>query len=571
MRRRTPRHGAQTATPFFRHDGAASRRARSTAYPAGTRWRGRTPGSRGRPRGGTALRAQIDARTNSAILTRSVTARAIGQRHARRMAGNRSRSTCSANLISPNRPATIAVTAGIRKTMPTNSPSVATMARTRREQRAAHARRSDRPSSRLHRRRRARRSVDAQADRNNDKQKTTASPMALRRTARNGGDSISRTAPWSRHRAFRLSTGKRSDRIGPARTRSDARPATPRRFTPRPGRAWCPSLSHPRPMPRLSPAHFSQPPPPRGGAAFGATAASGRCVSSSSSALVRPVSPRARRIMARRRRCVVIEAADRVGGRFATDTRAFGVPFDHGAHRMDGAKRIDPVAELATVPARRLSGAPGQRLRIGRRFAREGEMEDPLAAWCAASRTIGDSGAPHLPMSPVRRYCRRSPRPRAVRVALGRFAASKISTRFPPTTSPRQSSAITMHSAARAWERSLRSSPTACRCSSTAVTLINTWGRTNLDVRTTKGWWRASAVIVTASTGVLSAGKIQFDPALPRRYLDAIAKLPLGSYDRIALELEGNPLGSRSDELMFEKASGNQTRCPAGCCRRRSR
>jgi hypothetical protein len=94
---------------------------------------------------------------------------------------------------------------------------------------------------------------------------------------------------------------------------------------------------------------------------------------------------------------------------------------------------------------------------------------------------------------------------------------------------------------------------------STAVTTITTWGRSNLDVETTRGRFQASAVIITASTAVLAGGKINFNPALPKRHVDAIAKLPLGSYDRIALELEGNPLGARSDDLMCEKASGNRT------------
>jgi len=33
----------------------------------------------------------------------------------------------------------------------------------------------------------------------------------------------------------------------------------------------------------------------------------------------------------------------------------------------------------------------------------------------------------------------------------------------------------------------------------------------------------------------------------------------LGSYDHVAIELAGNPLGLQSDELMFEKASGTRT------------
>jgi hypothetical protein len=57
---------------------------------------------------------------------------------------------------------------------------------------------------------------------------------------------------------------------------------------------------------------------------------------------------------------------------------------------------------------------------------------------------------------------------------------------------------------------------------------------------------------------VLTSGKIRFDPE-PRRHVDAAAKLTLGSYDHIALQLPGNPLRLLDDELVFEKAEGTKT------------
>jgi monoamine oxidase len=58
---------------------------------------------------------------------------------------------------------------------------------------------------------------------------------------------------------------------------------------------------------------------------------------------------------------------------------------------------------------------------------------------------------------------------------------------------------------------------------------------------------------------VLSARKIKFDPELPKRQLDAFGRLKLGSYDHVALELPGNPLGLRTDELILEKSNGPRT------------
>jgi monoamine oxidase len=93
---------------------------------------------------------------------------------------------------------------------------------------------------------------------------------------------------------------------------------------------------------------------------------------------------------------------------------------------------------------------------------------------------------------------------------------------------------------------------------STPATRIS-WGGRGVEVETAQGKIDARAAIVTASTNVIAAGKIRFAPDLPKRQLDAIERLRLGSYDHVVLELTGNPLGLRTDELVFEKSSGPRT------------
>jgi monoamine oxidase len=83
--------------------------------------------------------------------------------------------------------------------------------------------------------------------------------------------------------------------------------------------------------------------------------------------------------------------------------------------------------------------------------------------------------------------------------------------------------------------------------------------RQNIAVETPKGTITARAVIVTASTGVIGSGRIKFTPDLPKPQLDACNRLSLGSYDHIALELVGNPLGLQSDDLVFEKSNDART------------
>src|SRR5258708_2022185 len=99
----------------------------------------------------------------------------------------------------------------------------------------------------------------------------------------------------------------------------------------------------------------------------------------------------ARRLAAAGKRFALCEAADQVGGRCIPDTRTFGGPYDRVAHWIYAAD-IKPVAKLATQPGLDIYPAPpGQRMRIGRRYAREGEMEDFLASVVRANTAIADA------------------------------------------------------------------------------------------------------------------------------------------------------------------------------------
>src|ERR1700682_3925000 len=99
----------------------------------------------------------------------------------------------------------------------------------------------------------------------------------------------------------------------------------------------------------------------------------------------------ARRIQAANRRVIVVEATGQIGGRCLTDTGTFDVPFDRGARWMHNPD-TNPMIKLArnagleTYPA-----PPGQKIRVGRRNARAGEIEYFLAALVRANRAIDDA------------------------------------------------------------------------------------------------------------------------------------------------------------------------------------
>jgi monoamine oxidase len=78
-------------------------------------------------------------------------------------------------------------------------------------------------------------------------------------------------------------------------------------------------------------------------------------------------------------------------------------------------------------------------------------------------------------------------------------------------------------------------------------------------VETPAGKIAARAAVVTVSSNVLAAGNIKFTPELPKRHLDAAAKLSLGSYDHIALQLPGNPLGLGRDDIIIEQSNSTRT------------
>jgi monoamine oxidase len=267
----------------------------------------------------------------------------------------------------------------------------------------------------------------------------------------------------------------------------------------------------------------------------------------------------ARRVAAAKRRCLLLEASDRIGGRCLTDTRPFGVPWDRGAHWLH-TPDINPVAKLAGQTGLDIYPAPpGQKIRIGRRYAREGEMEDFLAALVRTNRAIGEAArkadlscAHALPKDLLDwRH--------TVEFVLGPFGCSKdlgeVSAMDFARSIERDSDAFCRQGLGALIAKLADGLPVRLGA---PVRQIDLTGRGIAEIALARGSLTARGVIVTVSTGVLAAGKIKFAPE-PKRQLDAAGSLRLGSYDRIALELPDNPLGLERDDLVFEKTQGTRT------------
>jgi monoamine oxidase len=268
----------------------------------------------------------------------------------------------------------------------------------------------------------------------------------------------------------------------------------------------------------------------------------------------------ARRVAAAGRRFALLEATDHVGGRCITDNRTFGVPYDRGAHWLH-MPDLNPVAKLASRTGLDIYPAPqGQKLRIGRRFAREGELEEFLAATVRANRAIQAAAAGKTDVSCAQALPKELGdwRP-AVEFVLGPFGCGKnldeISAVDFARSAERDVDAFCRQGLGALLVKLAIELPV--QFGVPALRLVST--RPAVEIETPRGRLIARAVIVTAPASVLTAGKIKFVPDLPKRHLDALAKLTLGSYDHVAIELKGNPLALQSDDLVFEKASGPRT------------
>jgi len=269
----------------------------------------------------------------------------------------------------------------------------------------------------------------------------------------------------------------------------------------------------------------------------------------------------ARRLASAGVRFTLVEATDHVGGRCVTDTTTFRMPFDRGAHWIYGPD-TNPLMKLAGPSGLNVYAAPSsQRVRIGRRHAREGELEDFLSAIVRSNRAIREAARGKTDVSCAQAL----PRDlgdwrRSVEFALGPYGCARdlaeVSAMDYARSAERDTSAFCRQGYGALLSKLAESIPVELNA---PVTRIDTSRGARVEVETAKGVVEGRYAIVTVSTGVLAAGDLKVDRGLPKRQLDALSQLKLGSYDHVALDLAGNPLGLQRDDLVFEKADGART------------
>jgi monoamine oxidase len=268
----------------------------------------------------------------------------------------------------------------------------------------------------------------------------------------------------------------------------------------------------------------------------------------------------ARRIVAANRKVIVLEATGQIGGRCLTDTTTFDAPFDRGARWIHNPD-TNPMIKLARSVGLEIVPAPlGQKIRIGRRNARAGEVEELLATLVRANRAIDDASRGRTDVS-----CASS-----LPKDLGDWAGT-IEFLLGANATGKDLKDLSAIDKIRAQDRSA-----ALACRQGLGTLIAklgdglpvslstpaariAWSGRDVTVETAAGKIAARAAIITASSNVLTSGMIKFAPDLPKRTLDAASKVSLGSYDHIVLQLPGNPLGLARDDVVIEQSKDMRT------------
>ncbi len=267
----------------------------------------------------------------------------------------------------------------------------------------------------------------------------------------------------------------------------------------------------------------------------------------------------ARRLTTAGRSCLVLEASERIGGRCVTDTTRFGRPCDLGAHWLHAA-RATPFPALARDLGVAVRASDGEEtLRIGRRRADDGEFDTFSHGVEAFAQAIQEAGRQGIDVAASQMLPR----------GLG-SVADLVAFTVGPNDCGKDLDHISTLDFARSREGTnqlftggygaflARLAEGLPITTGVAVTRIDRSGR-RVAVETTAGRLEAAAVIVTASTDVLARGGIRFDPPLPADQEDALAGLSLGVYERVVLEIPGNPFHFHADEEVFFVRPGKRT------------
>lgn len=243
----------------------------------------------------------------------------------------------------------------------------------------------------------------------------------------------------------------------------------------------------------------------------------------------------ARTLMAAGKSVQVIEARERIGGSAFTDSTTFGFPFDHGAQWIEAGKINPAMAIVREAGAKAILDRSEQALYVaGKELSKEDyERFEKIAR--AATRKIAEAlkkqpdvavGPLLVPQDPLEQLAYAMVGPLEQGVENGDLSARDFTRQ--PEAEPQYAIAEGMGAMIARWGAKV-----PVKFGARVVRVDSTGAQ--ITIETTAGQMRARAAIVTLPTGVLATGKIGFAPQLSATRREAIAQLPMASFNKVAI------------------------------------
>ncbi len=240
---------------------------------------------------------------------------------------------------------------------------------------------------------------------------------------------------------------------------------------------------------------------------------------------------------------VVLEARNRIGGRAWTDTSTFGVPFDHGCSWLHSANRnpFKPMADDWGYSTLYHDDAE-ELVYVGDRPATTAEESAYERSWNALNAAVSSAGRRGRDVSAALVSPRDMPWAHVSEALFGPMDMG-VDMEDLSTADWWNMEFTTPNYLIREGFGTLvaqfgREIPVKL---GTPVERIR-WGDKDVALETSDGTIRARACIITASTGILGAGTIAFEPHLPVWKQEAIAHVPMGLLAKIPLQFKGSGL-----------------------------